>query len=97
MTPEQSNTLTKALLEKLFEIEAGIEVGASILVQPHIDGQQTANSIAIPGYDWSQIDSQLRAMCQSGLLSSGTYPYDSAGIGIMFNSLTPAGRRLLGR
>jgi hypothetical protein len=97
MTPEQSNTLTKALLERLFEIEPAIEAGGSILVQPHIDGQQTTNSITVLGYDWSQIDSQLRAMCQRGLVSSGTYPYDSAGIGIMFSSLTPAGRRLLGR
>jgi hypothetical protein len=97
MTPEQSNTLTKALLERLFEIEPAVEAGGSILIQPYIDGQQTTNSITVPGYDWNQIDSQLRAMCQRGLISSGTVRYDSAAIGIFFCSLTPAGRRLLGR
>jgi hypothetical protein len=97
MTPEQSNTLTKALLGRLFEIEPTIEAGGSILVQPHIDGKQTTNSITVPGYDWSQIDSQLRTMCQRGLVSSGTVQYDSAAIGIYFSCLTPAGRKLLGR
>ena len=97
MTPEQTNKLTQILLEKLFEIEPLIEAGGSVLVQPHIDGQQTTNSISVTGYDWNQIDTQLRLMCQRGLVSSGTARYDGAAIGIFFSNLTPAGRHLLGR
>lgn len=97
MTSEQEKQLTQILLEKLFDIEPLIEVGGSVLVQPHIDGQQTTNQILVPGYNWDQIDSQLRSMCLRGLVSSGTAQYDAAAIGIFFSKLTPAGRKILGR
>jgi hypothetical protein len=97
MTPEQEDSLIRELLVRLKNIESSLQAGDSVLIQPYIEGTRTTNAITVPGYDWSQIDSQLRAMCRGGLISSGTVPYDGAAIGIFFANLTPAGRKLLGR
>ena len=97
MTPEQENSLIRELLVRLNNIETSLQAGDSVLIQPYIEGMPTTNSITVPGYEWSQIDSQLRAMCRGGLISSGTVPYDGAAMGIFFANLTTAGRRLLGR
>ncbi len=97
MTPEQEDRLLRELLMRLYNLESSLQPGDSVLVQPHIDGQRTTNPISVPRYDWNQIESQLRAMCRGGLISSGTVPYDAAAIGIYFANLTPAGRKILGR
>jgi hypothetical protein len=98
MTPDQVGKLRHHLPAKLFEVEPSIESGASLHVQPTIDGQPTAGfPISVEGYSWKQIDSELRAMCQDGLISSGDAPYDGAAVGIFFANLTPAGREILGR
>lgn len=95
MTPNLENDLCLKLLERLYSLESTLNPGDSVLVQPHIDGQETVNSVSIPGYDWNQIDSTLRKMCRDGLLSSGSAHYDAAAIGIFFSALTPRGRTLL--
>jgi hypothetical protein len=97
MTPEQEDSLIRELLVILNNIEPSLQAGDSVLIQPYIEETSTTNSITVPGYEWTQIDSQLRAMCRDGLINSGTVPYDGAGIGIYFANLTPAGRKLLAR
>lgn len=97
MTPEHENDLRLKILDILFHLEPSIEVGGSILVQPNIGEKETTNTITIPGYNWEQIDSQLRIMCQNGIISSGSAQYDAPAIGIYFNSLTPLGHKILGK
>lgn len=94
MIPNPENDLCLKLLERLYSIESTLSPGDSVLVQPHIDGHETTNTINILGYDWNQIDFTLREMCRTGLLSSGSVRYDAAAIGIYFSALTPRGRAL---
>lgn len=93
--PEQENRLIQELLIILSYREASLQPGDSVLVQPAIEGEHVENAISVPGYNWSQIDSQLRSMCQRGLISSGNTRYDAPGIGIFFSCLTASGRRVL--
>ncbi|BAJ83291.1 hypothetical protein ACMV_P7_00040 (plasmid) [Acidiphilium multivorum AIU301] len=97
MTQNLNNELRLKILEKLYSIESTLNPGDSVLVQPYIDGQETTNPLKIHGYDWNQIDSTLREMCRTGLLSSGSVQYDAPAIGIYFSALTPRGRTLLGK
>jgi hypothetical protein len=92
---DQDNRLIRELLIILSNIEASLQPGDSVLVQPEIEGERVENAISVPGYNWSQIDSQLRSMCQRGLISSGSAQYDAPGIGIFFSCLTASGRRVL--
>ena len=93
--PEQDNRLIRELLIILSNREASLQPGDSVLVQPEIEGERVENAISVPGYNWSQIDSQLRSMCQHGLISSGGARYDAPGIGVFFSCLTASGRRVL--
>ena len=96
MTTEQENLLTRELLEILYKIESPLQAGDCVLVQPYIEGMSTTNPISVPGYNWEQINSTLRVLCQRELISTGSVT-NGALIGIYFSHLTPAGRRIIGR
>ena len=96
MDQASKNDLRLHLLKILHSLGQNLKPGESVLVQPQIDGTPTTNPISVSGYDWQQIDSMLREMCETGLISSGSATYDAPAIGIFFSSLTPRGRELLG-
>jgi hypothetical protein len=87
--------LAGLVLAQLAKREVGLESGASVLVQPAIPGMHVANPMALPGYNYEQIDVCLRSLAMNGYISTGHVPIDAASIGIYFGGITDTGRRMM--
>jgi hypothetical protein len=91
----RDDELLLALLSKLAGRERALASGASVLVQPQIEGLYVENPLSVPGYDHEQIDFHLRLLCQLRLIDTGGPAADVAAIGIYFSRITESGRSFM--
>jgi hypothetical protein len=91
----RDDNLLLALLSKLAERERTLESGASVLVQPQVEGLYIENPLSVPGYDHEQLDFHLRLLCQLRLVDTGGPAPDAAAIGIYFSRITESGRSFM--
>ena len=90
----EDKNLTRTLLKRLSEIEASLPQGASVAIQPSVEGMYVANPLKIPGYDGKQIEFHLLLLLQQGFIDTGGVT-GGPGIGIQFSRLTEAGHHVL--
>jgi Predicted nucleotide-binding protein containing TIR-like domain len=90
----EDRILTRALLERLLEIEGSLAQGASATIQPLVEGMYVPNALSIPGYGGKQIEDHLNLLLDRGYISTGGV-IGGPSIGIQFSHLTDAGHRVL--
>ena len=61
----EDRILTRALLERLLEIEGSLAQGASATIQPPVEGMYVPNALSIPGYGGKQIEDHLNFYVRS--------------------------------
>ena len=91
----RDDKLLLALLSQLAKRERVLASGASVLVQPQIEGLYIENPLSVPGYDGEQIDFHLRLLCRLRLVDTGGPLPDVAAIGIYFSRITESGRSFM--
>ena len=65
---QEDETLTNALLRKLSEIKSSLPQGASITIQPPVEGLHVPDPITVPGYGGKQIEHHLHLLLQRGYI-----------------------------
>jgi len=89
---KEDQNLTRALLERLSEVEASLPQTASVTIQPPVEGMFVPAPFTIPGYTDKEIADHLELLVRHGLVETvGSGP----AIGIQFKRLTDAGHRAL--
>jgi hypothetical protein len=89
----EDKNLTRALLQRLSEIETSLPQGASVTIQPPVE-LYVPNPLKIPGYDGKQIEFHLGLLLRHGFIDTGGVT-GGPSIGIQFSRLTEAGHRVL--